>query len=154
MATLVMRLSAAAQGKPALGAADRKVTVRLGRELLTLPLTSPRVRHSDIAADWVEVSRAGQAPLLRKRGPRLRRMEFDAVFVAGGRPVEGGLRLLDRFANAEQPLTVGYGPLEGGPWRLVDVQITSDRRQKGTNAIVRAEATLTFVEYLPDGYPR
>lgn len=132
----------------------RRVTVKLGAELLTLPLTSPQVEHTDLAADWVQVSRGGQRPLVRKAGPRLRQMRFDAVFKNGGRPVEGGLRLLDRFANADQPLAVAYGPLEGGMWRLTDVRIRSTRRQPGSNAITEAEVTLTFLEHVPDEYTR
>jgi LysM repeat protein len=132
----------------------KRVTVKLGAELLTLPVTSPQVEHTDISADWVQINRGGQFPLVRKAGPRLRQMRFDTVFKAGGRPVEGGLRLLDRFANAEQPLAVAYGPLEGGLWRLVDVRIRSTRRQPGSNAIVEAEATLTFLEHVADGYAR
>jgi LysM repeat protein len=132
--------------------ARKRVTVKLGSELLTLPLTSPQVEHSDLAPDWVQVSRPGQLPLLRNGGPRLRQMRFDTIFKADGRPVEGGLRLLDRFANAAQPLAVAYGPLEAGLWRLVNVRMRSVRRQAGTNAITEAEVTLTFVEHVDDGY--
>jgi hypothetical protein len=132
--------------------ARKRVTVKLGAELLTLPLTSPQVEHSDIAADWTQIPRPGQMPLVRNGGPRLRQMRFDTVFKANGRPVEGGLRLLGRFSNAEQPLAVAYGPLEAGLWRLVNVRLRSTRRQPGTNAITEADVTLTFLEHVRDGY--
>jgi LysM repeat protein len=132
--------------------ARKRATIKLGTELLTLPMTSPEVRHFDVAAEWVQVGRSGQFPLMRKAGPRLRGMSFAVRFTASGRPVEGGLGLLDRFSNAEQPLAVAYGPFEAGLWRLVTVNIRSQKRQPGTNAIVEAEAELTFVEHVDDGY--
>jgi LysM repeat protein len=132
--------------------ARKRVTIKLGAELLTLPLTSPQVEHTEIAADWTQVPRTGQTPLVRKAGPRLRQMRFDTVFKADGRSVEGGLRLLDRFSNADNALAVAYGGFEAGLWRLEDVRIRSTRRQPGTNVITEAEATLTFLEHVPDGY--
>jgi LysM repeat protein len=130
---------------PAPAVPDRKVTLKLGTEVLTLPLTSPRVEHDDIAPDWVQIERPEQLPLLRKGSGRLWRMQFDCQFRKNGRPVEGGLRMLERLANHGHPIVVGYGPLEAGLWQLVGVRIRSERREAGTNAIVRADASLTFL---------
>jgi LysM repeat protein len=135
------------------GVPDRKVTLKLGTEVLTLPLTSPRVEHDDIAPDWVQIERPEQTPLLRKANGRLWRMQFDCQFRNNGRPVEGGLRLLERFSNHGFPVVVGYGPLEAGAWQLVGVRIRSERRQKGTNAIVRADVSLTFLRVIAPAKP-
>lgn len=149
MATVTVRLP----GTPGTGE-PRRVLVKLGSEVLTLPLASPQVRHSELTANWVQTGRPALKPLQGKGPGKLRQMQFEAVFVAGGRPVEGGLRLLMRFGNGESPLTVVYGPLESGLWRLADITVLSEKRQPGTDAIVRAVVQLTFIEYVDDGYTK
>jgi hypothetical protein len=148
MATVTVRV-AAAKGR---ATKSRQATIKLGAELLTLPITSPEVTHSRLSPDWVEIDRPDQKPLQRKGSPRLRQMQFTVIFTKGGQPVEAGLQLLRRFSNAEGPLTVAYGPLEAGLWRLTDVALRSVRRQPGTDAITQAEAQLTFTEHSDDGY--
>lgn len=150
MATVTVRVPAAPGGSRQV----KKVLIKLGSEVLTVPLTSPRVEHGDLSANWVQIGRPQLQPLQRKGPGRLRTMKFETMFVADGRPVEGGLQILRRFGNAEQPLTVVYGPLENGLWRLADITMISERRQEGTDAILRADVRLMFVEYADDGYTK
>lgn len=141
-----------ASGVTIVAGPQRRVTIKLGSELLTLPITSPEVEHSEIGPEWVLIPRFRQEPLQRKNTARLRQMKMTVMFTAGGRPVEGGLRLLERFANAESPLNVSYGPLETGLFRLHDHRIRSRKRQPETDAIVQAEVELTFVRFASGGY--
>lgn len=141
MTTVSVRMTS--EGLANLG--DRKVTLKAGDAVLTLPVTSPLVEHDDVAPDWVQIERPEQLPLLRKANGRLARMQFDCVFRKNGQPVEVGLYMLGLFANHTGPVAVGYGPLEAGLWQLVGVRIKSVRRQKATNAITRADVTLTFL---------
>lgn len=145
--------AAAPPAAPAPGVPDRKATLKLGTEVLTLPVTSPRVLHDDIAPEWVQVDRPEQIPLLRMSNGRIRRMQFDCQFRKGGQHVEGGLRILERFANHGSPIIVAYGPSETGLWQLVDVKIRSDRRVKNTNAISRGEVSLTFLRVVAPPRP-
>lgn len=125
----------------------KRAVITLGAETLTLPITSPEVEHTDQASEWVDISRPGQRPLFRRANEKLRGMRFDVIFHRDGAPVDEDLRTLRRFANNNAaPLTVAYGPLEAGQWRLVDFPIRTVMRQAGTNAITRAEVTLVFVE--------
>jgi LysM repeat protein len=133
----------------------QKATIKLGRAVLTLPVTSPEVRHTDIAAEWVQIPRPGQRPLLRKGADTLRQMQMTVLFVKkNGQHVENGLKVLEWFSNAAEPVVVAYGPFEAGRWRMTDVDVRSVRRQFGTNAITQAEVALTFVQAFDDGYKR
>jgi hypothetical protein len=126
----------------------KRATIIAGDQVITLPITSPEVEHTDNASEWVEITRPGQRPLFRRANEKLRGMRFDVIFRRDdGGPVDGELRKLREFANNPHgPLTVAYGPLEAGQWRLVDFPITSEHRQAGTNAITLARVTLVFVE--------
>jgi LysM repeat protein len=137
----------------------RKIHLMIAGARLTLPLVSPEVQHSEIAAEWVQIPRPGQRPLLRRSADRLRQMQLTVIFADGiltqdGRQLEaeGGLRALERISNEDEPIVVAYGPFEAGLWRLTDVNIRSQRRQIGSNKITQAEASLTFVQAFDDGY--
>jgi hypothetical protein len=137
----------------------KKIHLMIAGGRLTLPLVSPEVQHSEIAAEWVQIPRPGQRPLLRRSADRLRQMQLTVIFADGilsqdGRrlEVEGGLRALERISNADEPIVVAYGPFEAGLWRLTDVNVRSQRREIGSNKMTQAEVALTFVQAFDDGF--
>lgn len=126
---------------------DRKrVTLKLGTEVLTLPVTSETVVNSDVSPAWAEVGRPGREPLLRQTAPRLWKVQLQVVFVLPGgmRSVEGGLVTLHRFASDPHPVLVSYSLLESGFWRITDMPIKSTRKHPITNETVRAEVTISL----------
>ncbi len=124
-------------------AGHKRVTLKLGTELLTLPVTSEVVPHSDFSPLWAEIPTTG-VPLLRAQGERLRKMQLTVVFVLPGgmTSVEGGLVILHRFANHEKPVLVLYSLFESGYWRITDWPMKSVRKHPITGETVRAEVTL------------
>lgn len=126
---------------------DRKrVTLKLGSEVLTLPVTLERTVISEVSPTWTEIPRPGREPLLKQVAPRLWKVQLQVVFVLPGgmTSVEGGLILLHRFANHEDPVLVSYSLLESGWYRITDMPITSTRKHPVTKQTVRAEVTLSL----------
>lgn len=132
------------------GAAHRHVTLTTAQTSLTLPITSPEVEHTGRGAEWVEIDRPGQYPLVRRRGPRLRRHHLEVIFDVGGASVEPEMIILNRMASSDHPVRVAYGPLEAGLWRIEDHIVRSSRREVGTNHIVRARVAIDLVEARDD----
>ena len=135
------------------GSDHPRVTLVAANLSLTLPLTRPVTDHHNLAADWVQISRPGQRPLLRNAGGKLRTMTIEVLFKnleQGGGPVERDLRTLAKLSAAEAPIRVAYGPLEAGLWRLSGIDINAMKRAVKTNHIKLAEARLEFVEAAED----
>lgn len=124
----------------------KRVTLKLGTEVLTLPVVSENVLNSDVSPSWTEVARPGREPLLRQTAPRLWKVQLQVVFTLPGglTSVEGGLITLHRFANHPSPVLVVYSLLESGFWRITDMPIRSTRKHPVTNETVRAEVTLSL----------
>lgn len=144
MPTLEVRVPGTSEGP-----SHPRVTITVGNLSLTLPITSPRSEHDRLAADWVEIPRPGQRPLLRNAGGQLRRMTIDVIFKnyrVGGGPVERDLLALAKLSRRGKPLRVSYGPFEAGLWRLTDITIRSTKRALKTNHIKLAEVRLQFTE--------
>lgn len=122
----------------------KRVTLKLGTEILTLPVTSEVVPHSEISPAWVEIPRPEAAPLLRRSNERLWKMQLTVLFVLPGgmTSVEPALITLHRFANHTAPILVGYSLFESGFWRITDMSLRSVRKHPDTNETVRAEVTL------------
>lgn len=126
----------------------KRAVLTCGRGSLTLPSTSPEARLSELGAEWTQIPRPGDTPMLRRASHRLRKLELDVIFgdELGSKNVEADLDKLEAFAVSDDPISVGYGALEAGFWRLTDIAPTSKRREPGTNRVTRLDATLTFVE--------
>lgn len=150
MATVVVR----APGQAARTTTHRKALLKLGTEVLTLPIASREVQISEISPEWVQIPRPGQRPLLRRANERLRQVQIEVVFVKPHGHVEFGLQILRRFANHGSPVAFSYGPSESGFFHITDLRVRSVQREFGTNNITQAEVALTLTEALPDGYKK
>lgn len=137
------RLTAAGTGsKPA-----NKAFVQMGKYRLIFPITSPQVEHSDFTSDWVQISRPGLRPLFRRAHERLRRMTFRVVLASCDKAgVEAFVKRLSVYANnSGGPVTVSYGPLENGLWRLTEIEVSTIQRNPN-NTVWHADVEMTFVE--------
>lgn len=124
-----------------------RVTLKVGRDVLTLPCVAERVTATDLSPAWTEVPRAERQPLLRQTNLRLIKVQLPVVFVLPGgmTSVEPGLATLAAFANSPDPVLISGGSLlESGWYRITDMPITSTRKHPVTNAVVRAEVTLSL----------
>lgn len=150
MATVALTIA----GVPGPPQPRRHVTIALanGLDLLTLPVTNPKVDMSDLSSDWQPVPRPGHKPLLLRHGDKLAVMRLEVTIARpagdpGNDDVETIIAQLRGLAVVPgQPVVVAYGPSEVGQWRLTDFTLSSVRRRQGDNAITWATAQLTFTE--------
>lgn len=138
-------------------AKHKHAVLRCGDTRIVLPVTSPKVDHSALAANWQQVERPGEKPLLGVAGQQLHVARVDVLIARkDGSAVEDILvNLLNMSRESTNVVTMHhYGYLEAGPWRMTDFTISSEMRLLGTNQITRARATLTLTEAVPEPGPR
>lgn len=144
MATVSVFVATTAKAAPVV---HKKVTLKAGTQVLTVPVTSPKVAHSLLEPDWVTVPRLGDQPLMRKGNPRMRQMSADLTFTSDTVSVEPSLMRLNMIANSATPCTVGnWGGLEQGFWWITRMTITSELREEGSNQVTRATVAITFTQ--------
>lgn len=150
MATVSVRT----RGQAPRGVGHRKITIKAGGLSLTLPITAPETHHSDLASDYKQVPRPFNRPLLLYAGDKLATFTQGVIFDSGNHAVEveTGIRRLQAIAQSTVPVTLGYGALEAGTWRVTDMKVSSVLRQLGSNRMLRAEVSLTFVRDFQDGF--
>jgi hypothetical protein len=115
---------------------------------ITLPYAPVVVERNGTAAVYSAVNRPGRKPRVRKTGGQLERLAYSLTITARDNQtsVETLLRQLRKAAAAGERVTFTHGPSEAGAWYLEEFSTSSALRQHGTNAITRAEATITLVE--------
>lgn len=107
---------------------------------------SPReVMHTDLSPDWQEVPRATGKPLLVRGGGRLRKMSTTLTLghTDYEQSVENQIDDILKLAHSHKVLRVGYGELESRFWRLANVTVTSQLRNR-RGQITRATVDLDF----------
>lgn len=134
----------------------RHAVLRCHGKRVVLPSTNPAVEHTGFAGDWQAVPRNGEKPLLGLAAGQLHQQKVTCrVARKNGASVED--LLVDIINMSRDPdhvvMLAHYGYLEGGPWRMTDVAITTETRKFGTNQVTRALATLTLQEAVPDPRP-
>lgn len=135
----------------------KHAVLRCGDRRIVLPVTSPKVDHSGFAANWQQVERPGEKPLLGVAGKQLHVARFEVLIARkDGSPVEDILvDLLNMSRDSTNVVTMHhYGYLESGPWRMTDFVPSSEMRLLGTNQITRARATVTLTEAVLEPGPR
>jgi nucleoid-associated protein YgaU len=134
-------------GQP-LAANHHRVVLLLGSERLSLPITSKVVPYDGWIPAYVEDPRPGDAPVLQRVGPQLEKFSLAVVFQLPGnwQPVDGGLLMLKRFANARDGVIVGYTKHTTGLWRITSLKVTSQEMREDTNETVRADVALGFTK--------
>lgn len=151
MASVIATIIAGPQPK-----GHKHAVLRCHGTRIVLPSTNPQVDHTGFAGDWQEVPRAGDKPLLGMAGRQLHQQKVTVkVARKDGSPVEDILaNIINMSRDSDHVVTLAnYGYLEAGPWRMVDVTISSEMRKFGTNQITRAAVTLTLKEAEPDPRP-
>lgn len=134
-----------------------------GGVVIQLPITDPSAVYDNLAANWVQVTRPGRAPILVNAGGQLSTLQLNVTIAApdGGprddsNTVQGiieQLMTMTTIDNIAQPVALTWGGIDSssvltstGHWHLTDVQLTSTLRQPTTNNISRATATITLTE--------
>lgn len=115
--------------------ARRSTTITSSAGVTTLTITSPEVEHSGLGREWVEVPRPGGLPLLRDKGPRLRKYRLSATLYRP--PTEGDVAAeLDTVVNghAQAPVvTITYGSLETAQAVITELTARTLQRVQGSN---------------------
>jgi nucleoid-associated protein YgaU len=111
-----------------------------------LPFAPREVDHAGWADDWSTLARPGRSPLVLRAGDGLATMSFTALLAGRDHQtsVEPYLSALRSIAASSATCSVSLGPSESGAWVMTDCKVHSTMRQAGTNAITRAEVTLSF----------
>lgn len=116
---------------------------------LVLPFAPREVEHDGFTDEFANLSRAGRKPLTVRTGDGLRAVSF-GVFLGYGDPqrsVEPLLKTLARIAAAGDSCVISLSALEAGRrWNLTGLTVSTLMRQHGTNAVTRANVSLTFTE--------
>lgn len=128
-----------------------KVEIRDGKGdiTITLPFAPREVSHSGFARTWQVAERIGRKPILTPAGKALRTVNLELVLAHPDHQtgVEGLISKLEKLARKGRRIRFRrYGDLEGGWWRITDLNINVVLRQAGTNRATRALATLTLTE--------
>lgn len=149
MPALTIRRPAAATARKPKG--HPKATIATDNGLrLTLPFAPREQEHGGMADTFETLGRPGRKPLVTYNAEGLRVCSFTVLLAHADhtRPVEGMVNKLRRIAGSGDRITLtNLGGLTGGVvWTLDDVNVRTLLLQEGTNAITRAEASLSFVE--------
>lgn len=149
MPTLTIRRPAAGTAPEQGGHPKATIATDSGLRLV-LPYAPNDVEHGGLSDTFENLDRPGRKPLVVYSAEGLRTTSF-AVLLAHRdpqRPVEDLLGKLERIAGSGDRVTLSrLGALaDGVAWNLTDVTVRTVARQHGTNAVTRAEASLTFTE--------
>lgn len=119
--------------------------------VLTLTVTSPEVEHSGLGREWVEIKRAGNLPILRDAGPKLRKYRLEAILYVDPTvgDVADDLEVLARHAQAPE-VTVTYGSWETATAVITDITFKTRNRVQGTNEPYWAEVSLEITIKPPE----
>lgn len=160
-------LTVTAAATPARVQAELTVIMPGSRNVVVvLPITDPAASFKNIEANWEEVPRPGQKPILTRVGDKLRTIDLKVTVAApdGGRldennTVEGvlaGLTALAELDSDPTPVALTWGSFDTsqnvtatGYWHFQSVEIDSEMRQPGTNNITRAQVSITLIEASP-----
>lgn len=115
---------------------------------LVLPFAPRGTSLGGWADAWEAIGRPGRPPLVKRTGDGLDTLGITVLLAHADHQdhVEGMLGTLRRIARSGDRVTlVNLSPLEAGPWRLADVNVTGELRQEGTNRITRATVGLEFL---------
>lgn len=114
---------------------------------LTLPYAPREVDIGGWADEWATLDRAGRTPLVVRAADNLPTISFTAVLAAYDHQisVEPLLSALRKIAQSGTVCSVRLGGQEGGAWILTDVGVRTLLRQYRTNAVTRAEVSLSFL---------
>lgn len=116
---------------------------------LVLPFAPRGTTLGGWAAPVSVTPRPGRKDLTLVDGPGLEsvNLTFPLARLDHQTSVEDYIRTLRRIARSRQRITlVNLSPSERGPWRITDVGVTGDLRQRGTNHLTRATVTLALLE--------
>lgn len=114
---------------------------------LVLPYAPRGSDLTGLADTWERVDRPGRRPLNLHTGKRLPGMVLNLILARRDHQtsIETILAKLVALGESRERVTLSnMSPLERGPWRIVDLTITGELRQHGTNHITRATAVVTF----------
>lgn len=145
--TLVM--PASRRGRRVRGGKHPKAVLVASGTRLRLPYAPNSVQHTGWGRRWSELTRPGRRSLLVEDGAGLAGMSFTALFghADNQESVEPLIATLRRLAEGREPVHLrGMGRFEDRAWRITEVVIDSKARQQGTNAITRADVTITLTE--------
>jgi LysM repeat protein len=114
---------------------------------LTLPFAPREVDIGGWADKWVSLDRPGRTPLTVRAADGQASLKFTALLSHPDHQtsIEPWLSALRKIAQSGTTCSVRLGGQEGGAWVMADVGVRTLLRQRGTNAITRAEVTLAFL---------
>lgn len=142
------RVVGTSTGHAALSNPHRKMTIMPeGKSVgLVVPYAPRTVTHSALSAEWTEINRSGQQPLLSRSNDPRPKMGF-TLFVGSPDPdVSVGkiLEALASYARWQTRLRVNYSSWENGLWQISSMSFTSQHRNT-QNEITRAEVEIEFI---------
>lgn len=130
----------------------------IGRAVF-VPYAPTGVDQSNLAAEWVEVSRPGMANALLYSAQPLPRLSCTVFIVDkvihtsnAGQPGDifqsatDALTLLRRYAAAGTRMRLAYSTMESGSWRITNLSINPIRRDPTTDEITQAEVSLELTK--------
>jgi nucleoid-associated protein YgaU len=115
---------------------------------LILPLAPEEVDHDGFADPHEALDREGRKPIVQRTGEGLRTFALE-LELATRNPtgsVDPLVATLAAIASSSARVTVSYGPLERGVWKISGCSVRTTRRLHGSNGTHRATAVVTFLE--------
>lgn len=113
-----------------------------------VPFAPVPTEHGGYAVQWLFSDREGRRPLDLPGAPGLRVWSASLVIARLDylEHVEDILADLVALADSHQRVTVSYGPLEAGAWRITGCNVRVVARQPVTNYATRAEVQLQLTQ--------
>jgi LysM repeat protein len=134
-----------------------QVTLAGPRDTVTLPITDPKVDHSNVGDEYVQQRRPGpnRQPLLLHAAKQLAVEKLSVILAQpDGSSVEDLMSRLKILAGGGGPITVGYAHYEAGQFEITDLSFSTELRSPIDNAIVRATADITLTSANPQPVPQ
>lgn len=133
---------------------------------VVLPIVDPATQIQNLAGDWQQITRPGQAPIAARAGDQLTTIQVTATIAPpdGGphddansvEPILNDLAFLAEADSDLQPIALTWGTFitsawttSTGYWHIQELEIDTQLMQPGTNNISRAEVTITLLEHSP-----
>lgn len=126
-----------------------KARLAAGGTVLELPFAPQGGDLGGWADEWETLGRPGRKPLVQRNGDGVKTLGHTYVIAHRDYTdhVEGLLDTLRKLAESGDRVTlVNLSPLERGPWRIVDVSVSAELRQPGSNRISRATVSVSYLE--------
>lgn len=113
---------------------------------VVVPFGDNDSQHTGYGPTWERVDRgAGRTPLLLEGAQDLRSQSRTWLIARKGNvPVDDIIVALITMTDRRERVTISYGPLEAGVWRMKVESVNVQRRAYGTNEVVRAEVKVRF----------